>query len=970
MPVVDPYRALLKLDTGSHTGDIRQIAVTPDGHHIVTAGDCTVRVWDTQTHQPVRTMLGQVSGRSTPSHVDGDVLRFALSPDGRWIVALKDATAARRRSRDGGRVTEVQVFERESGNLQSRFVHPGRLFDLDFSPDGRYLALVGNDVVGRRRKAVVWVHAARAVIRAGFKQPPQALGAHAFHSTASADALPASLRFVPAAARRGGSYTLVVASSSQPALAQGGGLGRLSWARFSPALGLSLERAIETDGPLLPGTLAVSHEWAVVGAAGTVRCGRQRLGRLLRHRHDGADSGCTYTEAPPAAALFSPSGCHLLVGLSTKPDRDGLAAQGAQTVQVNAYAVDCYGADLRSTYFGHDGSVHALAFLGDGSALSAGGDNQAIHFWDCRHRVGLLQSAIRGVGQTMFAPGITPYEQVLFGSVPARQLPPNHAARQQTFCLRSMSLRTTEPSTVRRRDFETRKWFIRAGAAQVVALRYKPSAVGKDLDLPPDLTLFVGADDEWVVWTRSGYYNASAQGAQRIGYHVSRGADKEALFVPSERFKDCFRPDIVQAVVRFGSEDRARARGVKIEAMDVAAMMPPIIELARDGVVAAADHVSFSFTTLASNPDQPVTRVWILRNDSFAWNEPSPGRGPLTHHHVKLPLRPGRNVFSIRAQTATTRAAPVDRVFEGPPAPPLELQDAQASGNLYLLSVGVSDFAVADTEAAQGTQRLRCAHHDANAVHQALTGLGQTRRPRRGRGAGKSPGRRPRNLAFDAVEAVLLVNEQATKAAILGQLERLCGLIKARGLAPGAERDVLVVFLSGHGLRVLGEPDLYFFNYDMVPLQAELHGLSMKDLGELLATVPAEVVLIIDACHAGVAGHQVVGGLDPHELAQRIHAVSERGLYVLGAARAEEKAREDRSGGLGVFTEALLQTLRSPAHLSPDGDGRATHSITMMGLIAGLQEELPRVTARAGTRAQTPVCRMYGDLLPLTIYRE
>ena len=285
----------------------------------------------------------------------------------------------------------------------------------------------------------------------------------------------------------------------------------------------------------------------------------------------------------------------------------------------------------------------------------------------------------------------------------------------------------------------------------------------------------------------------------------------------------------------------------------------------------------------------------------------------------------------------------------------------------------MSDFAVADTEAAQGTRRLRCAHHDAIAVHHAFTGLGQARRtgqPRHRQGRGKSPAQGPHNLAFDAVEPVLLVNEQATKAAILGQLERLCGLIKARGLAPGAERDVLVVFLSGHGLRVQGEPDLYFFNFDMVPLQAELHGLSVQELGELLATVPAEVVLIIDACHAGAAGHQVVGGLDPHELAQRIHAVSERGLYVLGAARAEELAREDRTGGLGVFTEALLLALRSATHLAPDGGTRSTRSITMMGLIAGLQEELPRVTARAGTRAQTPVCRIYGDLLPLTIYRE
>jgi len=955
------HEAFLKLDTGTHTGDILQIAVTPDGRQIVTAGECTIRIWDTQTRQLVRMLLGQVSDRSQEVFGDGNVLRFALSPDGRWIVVLKDWLTGMGERGDGGFVTELQVFERDTGNLQSRYVHRGLLFDLDFSPDGRYLAVVGNQVVGRRRRVQVQVYSARDVVKAGFKKPPQPLFAQAFQSTAGANGLPASLRFVPVVPQRGAAYTLVVAASSQPpddkvSEARAPDNGWLSWVHLLPAQGLVEARSVRTEGPVVPHTLAVSHDWSVVAAAGTTRCGRQHLGRLLRHSHDGQDIGCTFTEAPPAAAVFSPSGGQLLLGLSTQPDNDGLMAPGEQTVQVNAYSVSCSGLDLRSSYFGHDGTVHGLAFLGDGTAISAGGDNQAIHFWDCRHRVGQLLGAIRGVGQTMFAPGITRAEQVLFGSVPLRLLPPNHAQRQQTFCLHSMTLQTTEPSAVRQTDYETRKWFIADHASQLIPLRHSPSAYGQDLDLPPDLTLFVGADDEWVLWTRSGYYNASPNGARRIGYHVNRGVDKEALFVPSDRFKDCLRPDIVQAVVQHGSEERARARGVNIDALDVKAMLPPLIELAPRGVVAGTDQVSFNFTTWSPNAAQPVTRVWILRNGNFAWNEALPsgkGKGP-TRHRVKLPLRPGRNVFSIRAETARTRAASIDWELAGPPLPPQGPLAVDARGKLFLLSVGVSDFAVAHTEAAQGTRPLLCAHKDAAAVHRALAG----------------PGRGRRNKAFDGVEAVLLVNEQATKANILGQLQRLCTLIQQRGQAEGDERDVLFVFLSGHGLRFKGEPDLYFFNHDMVPLQAELHGLSMLALGELMATVPAEVVLVIDACHAGMAGNNVVSGLDPQELAQRIHAVSERGLYVLGAARAEEKAREDREGGLGVFTQALLHALRSPRHLAPDGAGRKTRSISMMGLIAGLQEELPRVSARAGTRAQTPVCRMYGDLLPLTIYRE
>jgi len=34
-----------------------------------------------------------------------------------------------------------------------------------------------------------------------------------------------------------------------------------------------------------------------------------------------------------------------------------------------------------------------------------------------------------------------------------------------------------------------------------------------------------------------------------------------------------------------------------------------------------------------------------------------------------------------------------------------------------------------------------------------------------------------------------------------------------------------------------------------------------------------------------------------------------------------------------------------------------------------VQRIVPEVTARAGAKPQTPVCRVYGDLVPLTIFK-
>jgi WD40 repeat protein len=138
-PRID-YEAFFKLDTGTHTDDIRQIVVTPDGKTLVTAGECTIRVWDAATRRLIRMLLGQVGERSEDRFGNGNVRRFALSPDGLWIVALKDWRLPNPAAGDAGRVTQVEVFELATGNLQAGFRYPGLLLDLDFSPDGRFLA--------------------------------------------------------------------------------------------------------------------------------------------------------------------------------------------------------------------------------------------------------------------------------------------------------------------------------------------------------------------------------------------------------------------------------------------------------------------------------------------------------------------------------------------------------------------------------------------------------------------------------------------------------------------------------------------------------------------------------------------------------------------------------------------------------------------------------------------------------------
>ena len=948
VPAADdiPFEAWLRLETGQHTDPVRQIQLTADGKTLVSAGDCTLRVWDATTRQGLRVLRGQIGPGVDDMPGHGQVLRFAISRDSRWVAALKSwrTTVPGRRT---ALTTELQVFDLATGNLQAAFSPPGRWVDLDFSPDGRWLLVAACGPRGARCRATLQTHAWADVLRAGFGQAPAVVGTAAFGQCAGDDESPVAAGFVPVARQQGSDALIVVATN--PPTRSGRAAGRLCWARLSPSGQLSLQHSVLTDGPIVPPTLALSK--AHVAVAGRSAPG-EPLGQVLCHDHRGQRVAGKTTESRPTALAFSATGRQLIVGLHAR-------RPNFRTVQVNVYDTAGGAFRIKSTYYGHDDSIAAVALCADGTAVSSGGDNQALHFWNPAHRVGVAVATLRGAARTLWHAGIDEHDRIGFGVVPARQLPVGHPKRQQRFDLKAMQLHAADPGEVDSCDSETAKWSLSADeAGPTIPLRCR--APGGDAAAPPDLTLFVGTDDEWVVFSRSGYYNASARGDQHFGYHVNRGAGREALFLPSDRFRALFyRRDLIRAIVQHGSEARARAQGVDIPAVDVTEVLPPIVELASGRPQVRGGRVTLRFTVDSTCPgSNPVQRVWVLQNERFAWA--APHVSATGEYKVTRPLRPGANTFKLFAEGPRSRSLPVTHTVQGPAADTATVSVDTLPGNLYLLCVGVSQFAAAGTPAAGNFKPLHYAHKDAIAVYNALG---------KSRFSSRLEARRPFvNKAFKAVHACLLLNEQATKDRIRDELQALCAQIQAREKTHQAERDVLFVFLAGHGVRMKGSANLYFWNHDLDPHPQRLDdtGLSMIELGEIATAVPAEVVIAMDACHSGMAGANALAGVNAEELARRIHAVNERGIYVMNAARSEELSHEDLSLGHGFFTGALLTALAQEKSLVTEETGGKERALSMLGLIAAVQELVPYLT----TQGQTSVFRMYGDLLPLTIYKR
>ncbi|MDM8516024.1 caspase family protein [Desulfobacterales bacterium HSG16] len=385
---------------------------------------------------------------------------------------------------------------------------------------------------------------------------------------------------------------------------------------------------------------------------------------------------------------------------------------------------------------------------------------------------------------------------------------------------------------------------------------------------------------EWIAFTSDGYYSASAKGDK----HVKIRIDSITVEWLEKYRSTLFRPDMVQLALKGGkpeppsitiAQKNKHKPGQKKTIAKNEPTKPPITIVKKASPKVWFTSPSENHKTELSHievevkvenvSNQPDALAFFI-NDTPLSKEKRAVRPMLPGQTVKTltinaPLIIGYNRIEVRAKDKygkTHKFPPRTVIRKGKPLPAL-----------YYFGVGVSKH-------SNSINSLRYPAKDVTELSKVL--------------------KAQKNKAWSAVKTKILTNEQATREAIITEMNRF--------ISGARTDDLIILFLSGHGKNE--QSDYYFIAHDSDPDNAFANGLSWITIINLLRRNPVKVLLLADTCYSG----NVIGtDLIPKS----------KNLIVMSSSSSDRVSREDASWGHGAFTLALIEGFSEKA-FNKDGE--------------------------------------------------
>jgi WD40 repeat protein len=901
---------ILRIETGMHTASIRRIGVDAANRFLVTASeDKTVRVWEFPSGRLLRTIRVPIN-----TGYQGRLFAVALSPDGTTIAAGGWTSPS-------GYNTNIYLFDRESGRLIRRLSGVTTLVQhLVYSPDGRYLAATLGGKSGVR------VYQTKDYTQVGEdKDYDNQSSAADFDSddklvTTCADgfvrlyaplAASGTLRLLFKLNITDGERAQAVSFSPDGSRIA---IGFDDWKRVAVLSGNNLSLLYEPNtGSIYKGTL-ISVAWSADGktlyAGGNAH--DEDKGPLIAAWADGGrgayrdlagtvatntifqivalrGGGIAYCAGDPALGAIDTKGRRMLFNSAAIADfrdpRGGflISSDGASV----GFAFQRFG--ISPAHFSVGDRRLDLSTPGGANWLAPTTENPSLELTN----LDSYAPKLNGTGLVLdqyeqhWAHAITPdASAVLFAS---------------TFYIRLFDRSAAERWKIAVPDVPWAVNISADGKLAIAALgdgtiRWYRMTDGKEL-----LAFFPHADHKrWVLWTPSGYYDASPGAEELIGWHVNNGDDQPADFFPVGQFRSTYyRPDIISRVLRVRDEQLALKEandesGRKQPQTSIAQQLPPVVEIISptDGSEVSATDVTVRFRVRLPSGEAVTSVKGLVDGRPMGARqliqEPSVRREEIRELQVTIPKRDSE--ISVIAENRFTSSLPATvRV---------KWHNATASGpgafvvkpKLYILAVGVSQY-------ADSQFNLKFAAKDAGDFVKAM--LGQ------------------KDLLYRDVVVKLLLNEKATKDDVLDGLDWI--------RQEPTNNDVAMVFLAGHGVN--DQNNYYYFcPYNVDPSRLLRTGVAFSDIKKTVAAVAGKALFFIDSCHSGNAIGLATrrGALDINIVINELSS-AENGVVVFSAATGSESSYEREEWSNGAFTKAVVEGLNGAASIG--NTGRITYNM-------------------------------------------
>jgi WD40 repeat protein len=920
---------ILRLDVGTHNAGVWGIALDPSNRILVTGSeDKTVRVWNISSRGELLRVLRLPVGEGEEGHI----FTVALSPDARTVAcggrtgSLKQGDAC------------VYLFDRATGAMTRRLGGlPGWVQHLVYTPNGRFLVVVTGQGGGKVRWSGMRI----------FRSPDYALVAEdtqygdfvkwvESNPTGSRVATSCYDGFVRL-------YDLSVLEARDPPsprrIAPVSKIrppgGKRPWGlAFSPdgtllAVGLNLSPRVDVlqvNGNTLkyaysPDTTGVrgnGQDLKVVAWSSDGRFlyagGGHRLKGVAQIRKWADGGRGKYSDLPVGADLAL---LHLLplraggVAYSSRDGSFGLLNARDEATLLGPQAIPIYQGNYKGFLLSPDGAMIQFAYEKGGrspaffSVKERRLTDVSSSLWAHLKATVTLQAPItEGLGIADWKNSLTPklkgyplsLKQELAKCLAIRPDKSGFLLGTST----SLFLFDSAGKWVWRVRTPGGVWGVNTNGLVAVAalsdgtIRWYRVSDGKEL-----LAFFPHADKKrWVLWTPSGYYDASPGAEELIGWHVNNGSDQAADFFPISRFRATYyRPDVVAKIletldegeaIRLSNKESGRNKGE----ISVAKILPPVVSILspKDGSEVSDKEIEVIFE-VRSRSGEPVTGVRVLVDGRPI------GRGLTIKeiqkdqdiHVTRVPIPEKDTEISIIAENrhAASEPATVSLKWGGK----VEEDEFIIKSKLYILAIGVSKY-------EDKNLTLQFAAKDAKDFAETFL---------------KEKG----GLYRDVVVKVL-TDEKVRRDEIIDGFEWIS--------KETTSNDVAMIFLAGHGINDSG--GVYYFlpaNVNLEKLRRT--GVPFVEIKNTVTSLAGKTILFIDTCHAGnVLGARAVAP-DITGIVNEL-ASAENGAVIFASSTGRQYSFENPTWGNGAFTKATVEGINGRA----DYTGKGKITVNMLDL--------------------------------------